>query len=386
MIRMLTAYTDEIDDVEKAVADVTGMLRDGPPLLTYSLGILSCYEEFVESGVVNALSDRLPFTVAGFVTMGTAVPGAMGQLQLSLTVLTSDDVRFFAAASSSLTEELDFPLKTAYRKAAAGLAAPPCMMFTFAPLLYQYAGDEYVEVLDKISGGIPNFGALSINHNIDFTSCYTIFNGEAMRDCAVLVLASGGCSPDFIVTAVDISHMGNRSVVITGAQRNLLKEVDGIPLSRFLESMGLADGGQTTKGVLSIPFIIEYGDSRPPVARVLFSITPEGYGVCSGVMPTGARLIFAIMDKQDVLNSTQSLLEEAAARQAEQQGMLIFSCASRNLALGVDMLAEIEVIGTILGNKPYLAAYSAGEICPVRGEDGRLTNRFHNNTLVTCLI
>lgn len=55
MIKSFTAFTDEIDDAGQAVAEITQQLEEAGALLKNTFGIISCYAEFVESGVVSAL-------------------------------------------------------------------------------------------------------------------------------------------------------------------------------------------------------------------------------------------------------------------------------------------------------------------------------------------
>jgi hypothetical protein len=88
MIRMLTAYTEELLDTEAACTSMLAQLN----LARHVVRILFCMTEFVETGMVKALCNRLPFDVVGCTTMGTTVQGVISPLMLTLTVLTSEDV------------------------------------------------------------------------------------------------------------------------------------------------------------------------------------------------------------------------------------------------------------------------------------------------------
>ncbi|MDR0387737.1 MAG: hypothetical protein LBH57_06835, partial [Treponema sp.] len=59
MIKVLTAYTGEIDDVEAAVSSLLKQLTPEENLLKNSAVPVHCYYEFTESGVVEKLADRL---------------------------------------------------------------------------------------------------------------------------------------------------------------------------------------------------------------------------------------------------------------------------------------------------------------------------------------
>ncbi|MDR3233608.1 MAG: hypothetical protein LBT46_08110, partial [Planctomycetaceae bacterium] len=88
---MFNAYTNEIDDPDVAAAEITEQLKD-KKLLKNSVGIIACYFEFIETGVVEAICKTLPFDVIGCSVMGSAVNAAGSMEQLSLTILTGDDV------------------------------------------------------------------------------------------------------------------------------------------------------------------------------------------------------------------------------------------------------------------------------------------------------
>jgi hypothetical protein len=66
--------------------------------------------------------------------------------------------------------------------------------------------------------------------------------------------------------------------------------------------------------------------------------------------------------------------------------MLIFSCIGRYFAQGFNTTAEMDKAREILGESPFSLVYSGGELCPVYGKDGSLTNRSHNDTMVICIV
>lgn len=385
MISALTAYTAEIDEIEIAVAEICGQLGLPNNLLRHSAGIITCYPEFIQSGVVKALCDRLPFPVVGTTTLASSVEGECGQLILSIIVLTSDDATFEAAVTSSLAGDLDSSLRRVYSEAAGRLGQEPGLIFTMAPLIYHYAGDQYVEAFDRITGGIPCFGTICIGQSTDYSDCFTICNGEVFKEEMAVLLVGGEPDPTFFVVSIAANKIQKRAAIITKAEGNILKEVNDMPLAKYLETLGLASGGSIAEGVNTVPFVIDYNDGTQPIARALFAITPEGFGVCGGVMPVGSLLSIGGLSRDDVVDTTAETTEAAMAT-GKKGAMLIFSCIGRNLALGMDTMAELECVKSRLsGNIPFLMGYSGGEICPVVSERG-YSNRFHNNTFIACII
>jgi hypothetical protein len=62
-------------------------------------------------------------------------------------------------------------------------------------------------------------------------------------------------------------------------------------------------------------------------------------------------------------------------------------CVTRYIVLHPNSDAEIKKVIEKVGDKiPYWLAYSGGEICPVRGKDGKLRNRLHNYTFSACVL
>lgn len=384
MLKTLTAYTLEIDEVDTAVEEILEQLDLPHNQLKNTVGIISCYSEFVESGVVKALCGRLPFDVVGATTLGNAVPGERSALMLTLAVLTSDDIEFSTAVSASLASEQEQALSAVYRQAAAPLSAPPSMMMSFMALIYNVGGDVVLDLMDKISGGVPNFGTVTVDHTPDYHTAQVIHNGECYSESLSLLLLSGDVQPSFYVASISETKIMRQKAIITEAQGNVLIKVNDMPILSYMETLGLAKEGRID-GANAIPFIIDYNDGTRPIARAIYALTPEGYAVCGGVMPLGATLSVGTIDYEDVIATTKKALGTMLAT-SKNGGLLMFSCLSRLLALGVETEAEMETMQTCVGDAaPYQFSYSGGEICPVYDTNGKLVNRFHNDTFIACV-
>ena len=77
MIKNIHAHTFEIDNLDIAVTEILEQLNMKENLLSNSIGIMSCYYEFIESGVVAAICDALPFDVIGMTSSRQAVPNSL---------------------------------------------------------------------------------------------------------------------------------------------------------------------------------------------------------------------------------------------------------------------------------------------------------------------
>ena len=135
MLKMLCAYTEEIDEIDEAVEEILEQI-DLKDLLPNSVGIVSCYREFIETGIVKALAERLPFDIAGATTLANGVPGRYGNMLLCLSVITADDARLSASMSEPMTiENYKGPIASAYDEAVSALGEPPKFLMPFLPLI-----------------------------------------------------------------------------------------------------------------------------------------------------------------------------------------------------------------------------------------------------------
>jgi hypothetical protein len=150
--------------------------------------------------------------------------------------------------------------------------------------------------------------------------------------------------------------------------------------------MGLTKASETSYAMTSLPFMLDYGDGTPLVAKVFIGLNENRYAICAGAMPEGSTLHLAVFDKDDVLLTTGNSIREALASAEDIAGMLIYSCVSRSMTLGSDQFAELDLVAKEIGSRfPFMLAYSGGEICPTRVNSGGAVNRFHNNTFILCV-
>lgn len=383
MVKMLTACTEEIDDVEEAVAELLKQLDLENNLLEHSVGLIFTYSEFVETGVVKAICDALPFDVVGCTTISNGVPGSAGMMLLSISVLTSNDVSFTVAETGSISIENFKTIQETYEVVTASFSEKPKMVLPFIPITVNLGGEIILEkIVEAVGEGIPIFGTLAVDHFLDFKTSGTIINGEFSQDKVVMVLFSGNFNPRFIVAAISDKQIQEQRAVITRSKDNILQEVNGSLVIKYMESLGLSQGNGID-GMPSIPFLVDSHDGSGALARAMYTVTPEGYVICGAKMPVGATLAIGSLDDSDVLKTTEKAIT-ALKKEQDIQGVLIYPCLSRYMAQGVECLREINIINKILGTIPYQIGYAGGEICPVKGEQEKLLNRFHNFSLIAC--
>jgi len=383
MIKSYTALTSEIDDVELAVSEIVTQLDPEKNCLKSTIAVITCYHEFATSGIVAALYKKLGFPIIGTTTTAISTNRGFGQLDFSILMITSDDVIFTAACSQSLIDGLEEPFDHMYKSALVGHTETPKLIISAAPLMLSYAGDNYVETLDKVTGGVPNFGTLAIDNTAEYLDSYVIFNDKVGRDFYSIAVASGNIHPKFLYASFSPEYVLAQTAIITKTDGNILKEIDGSPVIKYMEKIGLAGDGKVNDILHSIPFILDYAGEGVPVSRVLLSWSDEGFGVCGGLMPEHTRFNIGMWDKSDVLGTTMRTIESILQNE-NISTLLLYSCLARSYALGAEILSETETVNEAVADKtPYIFGYSGGEICPVK--DTSDSNSFHNNTVIACV-
>jgi hypothetical protein len=383
-MRMLNAWTLELDEPELAVSEILSQLELEKNALKHSIGFMTCSYDFIESGIVKAICEALPFDIAGCTTLTNANNEEAGSMLLCLSVLTADDCLFAAAVSAPLIGNLEEIMSEAVAKAKIDFEQAISMAIAFMPLS-GIGGELMLSALDIAVCGAPIFGTVACDFDTaTYSNTYTILNGEHYKDCLTFILISGNVNPRFVVTSTSEHNLQKQQAVITSSDGCLLRTVNNMSAKEYFDAIGLV--GKGVEGLSSIPFVVDYNDGTQPVARAIYGLDENGYATCGGVMPEGSSLYIGRMDVVDILLTAETSVHDLMSSN-NVCGLIMFPCLGRNMVLAMDSLAEINVIKNVIGDTlPWHLAYSGGECCPVYGKDGRPINRFHNFTFIACAI
>ncbi|MDR2108657.1 MAG: FIST C-terminal domain-containing protein [Coriobacteriales bacterium] len=389
MKRVFTAFTLEIDDVNAAVDELLAQI-DIDELLPHSIGLVSYTMEFSSSEILPALQEALPFDLIGMTTLGTATDGSYDLNQLSILVLSSDEMSFSTALSEPINSDDESLMTNTYQQAVEALPAQPALMIAFAPLLLEIVGgDFYVDGLARAGCGVPLFGSVAIDPEISQKGSRVYYRGQEYDDRLALLVFAGNVSPHFNLVTASRIKMADEEGVVTNSHNNLLISVDNQPAIEFIKKDGVCvneDG--SVDGILLYPLFVDYNDNTIPVTRSMAAVTPEGHIVAGGKIEAGSHVSVGFLDGHDVVSSARAHIAELEL--GPDDTLLLFSCINRYFTLGYDYQEEAEAIHQRLeatGTK-FMLAYAAGEFCPVpnKDDDGTLTNRLHNNTLIGLVI
>ncbi|MDR3200113.1 MAG: FIST C-terminal domain-containing protein [Spirochaetales bacterium] len=373
------------DDTVKAVESILKQLDLKHNLLKNSVGLLFCYVDFLTSGMVKELSSRLPFEVVGCTSLGFSVPGAAEEIMFILMVLTSDDVEFSTGISEPLAQNAEERIAELYRRTAGERTAKPALVFTFPPLIHNLSGNTVVDVLDRVSGGSPIIGGVAEDAGVAIRSPQTIYNGSAYPDRLPLLLIFGDVKVRFLLDFLPGEMIFNQQAVITKAEGNRLISLDNMPAAAFMEKIGLIRKGMIDV-LYAFPISVDYHDGLEPRVFTIYNVNDDGSLTSGSSIPPGGTLRIGSVTSDLVMESAvhiTELIKKGAAR----EGVLIFSCFSRSLACE-DPNAELKLVNKQLESfpAPYIFLYVSGEICPVYTEQKDLINRFHQYTIVVCVL
>ncbi|MDR1368022.1 MAG: FIST C-terminal domain-containing protein [Candidatus Accumulibacter sp.] len=388
MIKMLTAHTRKADDIRAAVAEIREQIDLQKQCLKNAVGILSFHPDFLASGAVKAVCDALPFDAIGGTTAAEAVSGKDDDRMLALSVLTSDDIVFRSGVSRAIEGDAAGPVRELYSRVAPPEMGNPSLLFVIGPVIENAGGDEIVAEIDAASGGIPLFGALAFTPLLDLSGIETCANGRRYPDAITLIAFFGEVNPRFYVTSIPDERGIHEKAVITQAEKNRIQRINGFVPVDYLEKIGLAEKGRVTYEIITYPFVLTLKDGSQ-VVRTAYKVADDGSILSYGSVPRGARVCFSEIDADFVVQSSGKIVAQALSDTADvnPRSALIVSCMSRRWVLGERADLEMKEIGKSLDSSlPYQFAYSGGEICPVRNREGQWVNRFHNFSMIVCVL
>ncbi|MCL2817784.1 MAG: FIST C-terminal domain-containing protein [Clostridiales bacterium] len=385
MLRCASVYTCEVDDPNVALTEIKSQLDKKIKLLEHSVGVIMCHSEFIATGVLRHICENLPFDLAGVTTSSQAVNDEVGELMLTIFVMTSDDVRFRAGVTEKLGGDVDSQVKAAYDKASSGETEMPKLVLAFPPFGL-HAGDVYVRAWGKVTPDKPVFGTHAIDDTASFSECETIYNGGSHKAAMAFVLCYGNINPRFLVVTFTQNNAVSSKASVTKAAGNCVFEINNDVALKYFEDRGFVESVKFT------PFMIDFLEREDydgvPVIRGHAAFTDEGAAVFYGDVDEGAVFTLLTTDADDIVSATRQKVREMNALSGIN-GALLFSCVVRRVAfLGIDKpLLELQSAKDLIRPEiPFMMGYAGGEICPTSVTGDTVTNRFHNYSLVILVV
>jgi hypothetical protein len=406
MIKSISAHTENLDDLVLAVQELHAQIGPVENLLSHSVGIIACHYEFINAGITDALAKALPFPIMGISSTPVAINPMRktldsnlldSYLSLSLLVLTSDDVRFETAVTDEIREDRG-NARECIKSLFEG-REKPVMVLSYGPNINVIPGDLLVNAAHEYSQA-PIFGGLSVDDSDTFTTDTFVISSEgAWRNRLGFVLVYGNVKPSFYAVSVSPANILEKTALVTSSQGSVIYSLDNKPPMETLLDMGVTK--ESVFGVITYLTLIAYDDDladtthSPYYSRVILQLNEDGSISCGGEVPQGSTIRVGYFEKDDLItaarNTALRVFEEMKAGRSSggtSACVLVYSCATRSVQLGADILAEVDMLREVVGESPFLFAYAGGEICPIYydKESGKSSNKFHNNTFCICVL
>jgi hypothetical protein len=381
-IEMYTAYTPEIDDIDDALDDLLQQI-DLTALKQNSLALVNCYYDFLETGVYDALVDKLPFDVIGCTTMASASHKDLGQYRLNLTILTSDDARFVATITKPLANDsYAKSIQGAYAEARASLNEEPAMLLDYFPFSSVLSVSDMLTALDSACKGAPVFGSIPSGINMNYDGCRVFLNHDIAANQMAVALLAGDFTPDFMVTHIPNRNIREGRFTVTKSDGCMLYEINNIPAAEYFASLGLQINALNRT---TVPFILYPSGSHSSVAIAAYSANDDGSLLFGAPVPVGMTMAIGEIDPEGIISTGMDNLE-AMLLKRPGANVLLSPCVTRYIMLAPNQDEEMVAVSERLADKlPYALNYAGGELCPIKDDAGVWHNQFHNFSFPICV-
>jgi hypothetical protein len=387
---MYTAFTEQIDDPEAAVREILEQLKPEENKLKNTIGIVHFYHEFVETDVCKAIAAALHFDTVGGVSSYVGTADRYGDIALTVTMLTSDDVNFSIRVVEDVSAKPAEQVTDEVTRMCAELCAKeqPKLVMPFLAMGRYFTGDNLVNIVNALPEPFPLYGTVAFNMNMVEGTHFTMLNDKASSDMHVFVALYGNIEPKFhIVSAFFDEDFQSGFATITGAEESVLKSIDGISTLQYLKEHRIISGTST---LVVLPAVLIYPNGTQVVRAFPGLVEGTEFFWATGSIKEGGKIKFAHLDSNKTVVSAEHIMKELT--KLKENDVMMYSCVARVWSLGKKYFAEAQEIVARAddyqqtNNVPlnYSLAYSGGEICPIWDKDGKMINILHNYTLVAC--
>lgn len=389
-MRSLAVYTEEMDDLQAGIQELKDKLKDFK-LDKNSMGILFAHADTDFQELANALQDEFGFPILGAsaMSMFTESNGYVTE-GISLHVFTADDCTFVAGVTSEMNpDNYKAQIKSTYQRLAEELGEKPKIILTYAVKDAAVGGDEYVNLLDEASGGVPIFGGFS-SDNFLFTECRIMVNREVRSAGMGMILIGGNIKPvlksRFSVETTDLGE------VVTEVRGNTVYKLGDRTLVDVVREAGVdLDSDDLLSKFVGSPFLVTYkkanGDEIQVMRHLAAINKADGSGSFLGNIPKGAVVRLAMFGRKDVSKSVSEAIRSAVVDVSNEKdyiysSAIITSCASRLMTFTNDVMDEAKGYANIIPHDiRFSGMYSFGEFCPMEAQNSNNShNCFHNTT------
>ena len=271
--------------------------------------------------------------------MASADGHGYGLFDLTLTVLTSDEVSFEAGMTRSIDHDNYVgEIDQLYTRIRDRTESDPAMIFAFMPYMPDVSGYEVVKAMDASCHGIPLWGSITNNMDFRYQTVQTICNGKALPAGIAMLSVTGPLELEFIVSSIPEHNIANNRAIITKSEHAVLREANDLPILEYLANIGLII---TDENVTTTPLMVYYDDSVKPVALGFYTLFEDGSLLSGGEMPVGTSFAVGNIDAEGIFDSANDGLHQILVRK-DRQATLLLPCVTRYIMLAPDQERELK--------------------------------------------
>lgn len=393
-MRSVALFTDEIDDLEAAVEDLSRQMGD------FVLGSSSAGLVFVHPDAdIEELAERLQQAFAIPIIGSTAAfiftMQGVKREGISLHIFTGDDCEFAIGCSGDLTaENYQAELAELYGSLTADTGIPRIIL-AYANPAPDMVAEDYLSRLDEVSGGVPVFGGMA-SDCFSMEDCRVFALDKVVRYGMAAIAIKGNVNP-VAVGSFKVDTALEYEGHVTKVDGNAVMEIDGLPFVEAITRAGvIMDRNDDSVDYMNIPFKVKSVDENGYAREYLRHLRDIDYetggAVFFGRIPLGAKIQVGFLSrstiKESVVEVVDHILEKYSKSSEEYGTLLVISCASR--AMGYANAVDDESYAYVRAIPPGMAVsgfYAYGEIYPIsREEDGEQVNTFNNTTFTLLMI
>lgn len=343
---------------------------------------------------VRSLKAEIPLPMVGGTSIGNPFDTKRDSFGTSIAFLEKKGLRSAAVLSKPVdSADATEIAEDLLRRAREELGETPKLYLLVLPITENFFADHLVGALYAAAGDIPVFGGMvSDDYNSDRAAVF--FDGECRQDRMVLVALGGDISPVFALGR-ELTFPTAYSPVITEAEGNIVRGIDGMPFGDYLRKFNL-----DAAAVDEFPISLQMHSPESPdaddegmVVIDLVKVAEDGSGIFATNVAVGQAIRIATLSRENIAKSTQRCIRVLKERMAEKEAagckfdvILAASCIARYyLIIREEGNFEAEALEAGLpGDIGKFGMFAFAEYCPVPVPGGGWKNKMHSQTLIMC--
>lgn len=354
-----------------------------------AFGFISCSPDTDYAEMIKTLKESMPLTLLGGTSLGNPFDNSGDAFGTSLAFVGKQGVKTATAVSMPLTpDNRTEAIADLYTRCADVLGEKPKLLLVFIPVVANLFMDSLTEELFRAAGDIPVFGTM-VSTDFDSDRFAVFANGECYTDRIAMVALGGNVQPVFGV-GKEATIPSDYIPVITEAEGNVIRKVDGIPFGDYLKKFDI-DASSIAEIPVSVRLFSQDGDRNEQRLTILVKLGDDKSGIMGNTVRVGDGIGLGYLSRSNIEHSTATCLNQLTTgmRKREKEGyrfamILAVSCVNRYYTDNSNLL-EADMMGKELPEETStFGMYGSGEICPVFAADGVMHNQQHSQALVMC--